>query len=100
MAAMLRCYAGTDYLARATDFLSACRRADPLGGMWDAADVQWWRREDDWDKPDRQRFYLAADGTVHGMLLLSDQYATFDHELLPGEKASELGQSVLQAGLA
>lgn len=96
---MLRCYAGTDYLARATEFLSACRRADPLGGMWDAADIQWWWREDDFDKPDHQRFYVAADGTALGMLLLSDRYATFDYELAPGEEASELARNILQAGI-
>lgn len=92
--------AGTNYLARATHFLSARRFVDPLGGMWDAADVQWWWREDDFDRPDRQRFYVGRDGAARAMLLLSERYATFDYDLAPGEEVSALGRQVFQAGMA
>jgi mycothiol synthase len=37
---------GPAALARLVAFQSACRAADPLGGLWDAADVQWWFRDE------------------------------------------------------
>ena len=51
--------------------LQRARLADPLGGVWEAADVQWW-----WGKPQRsdeieQIFWLDDDGPVAGVLLTS-----------------------------
>lgn len=93
-------YAGRDYLGMATAFLIACRRADPCGGLWDAADIQWWWREDDFQTPDHQRFFETADGAPRAMLLLSPSYHTFDYELAPGEEDSDLGRRVIATGLA
>lgn len=42
MAEEPRGYAGLDYLRKATAFLIACRLRDACGGLWDAADLQWW----------------------------------------------------------
>ena len=36
---------GLERLKAATTVLQRARRADPLGGMWEAADVQWWWRQ-------------------------------------------------------
>jgi len=49
---------GADYLRLATTLLQRMRLADPEGGIWEAADVQWWSRLD-------QRtglFWLDGDG--------------------------------------
>jgi predicted N-acetyltransferase YhbS len=35
---------GLERVAATTTVLQRARRADPLGGMWEAADVQWWWR--------------------------------------------------------
>ena len=35
---------GLTRLNATTTVLQRARRADPLGGMWEAADVQWWWR--------------------------------------------------------
>ena len=35
---------GLERLNATTTVLQRARRADPLGGMWEAADVQWWWR--------------------------------------------------------
>ncbi|HLB19664.1 MAG TPA: GNAT family N-acetyltransferase [Gaiellaceae bacterium] len=35
---------GLEYLARATELLQRARLADPEGGLWEAADLQWWCR--------------------------------------------------------
>lgn len=40
--------AGHDALMLTTELLQRARRADPLAGIWEAADVQWW-----WRKPRR-----------------------------------------------
>jgi hypothetical protein len=31
-----------DYLDLVTGLLQRCRLADPTGGLWEAADYQWW----------------------------------------------------------
>lgn len=95
-----RAYAGLAYLRRATALLTACRRADPLGGMWDAADLQWWWREDDFDVPERQLFFEGGGGAPRALLLLSPRYRTFDYELMAGEEDTGLGRQVLSTGLA
>lgn len=99
MAAQPHGYAGLDYLAKATDFLIACRLEDPLGGLWDAADIQWWWREDDFRDPAHQLFFETPDGAPRAMLLLSPTYGTFDYELMPGEEDTDLGQQVLRTGM-
>jgi GNAT superfamily N-acetyltransferase len=46
---------GRDRLSATSSVLQRARRADPTGGVWDAADVQWWwrrpRATDDLDLP-------------------------------------------------
>ncbi|HEX7740525.1 MAG TPA: GNAT family N-acetyltransferase [Marmoricola sp.] len=60
---------GPEAVALATALLQRVRLADPLAGMWEAADVQWWWRKpkptDDVD----QLFWLDEDGPVAGVLL-------------------------------
>ncbi|MGB3186370.1 MAG: GNAT family N-acetyltransferase [Ornithinimicrobium sp.] len=62
---------GSDAVRMATFLLQRSRLADPLAGLWEAADVQWW-----WRKPQRsdtvdQLFWLDDDGPVAGVLLTS-----------------------------
>jgi GNAT superfamily N-acetyltransferase len=62
---------GLDAVMLATTMLQRARLADPLAGMWEAADVQWW-----WRKPQRsdeveQLFWVDGDGPVAGVLLTS-----------------------------
>jgi GNAT superfamily N-acetyltransferase len=40
---------GAEYLAQITDLLVRIRQEDPLGGPWDAADLQWWSRSGAYD---------------------------------------------------
>jgi ribosomal protein S18 acetylase RimI-like enzyme len=92
--------AGSTYLAEATTFLTACRREQPLGGMWDAADLQWWWREDAFGDPLRQRFYDDDAGRAVALLLLEENHRTFDYELLPGLEDGALARRVVRDGLA
>ena len=100
MAAQPHGYAGLDYLAKATTFLIACRLQDPHGGLWDAADIQWWWREDDFRDPAHRLFFETPDGTPRAMLLLLPTYGTFDYGLVPGEEGADLGQQVIATGMA
>lgn len=62
---------GLDALTLATSLLQRARLADPLAGVWEAADVQWsWRRPQRSDEVE-QVFWLDDDGPVAGILLTS-----------------------------
>lgn len=63
--------AGRDAQMLATDLLQRARQADQQGGIWEAADVQWW-----WRRPRRsdaveQLFWADSQGPVAGVLLTS-----------------------------
>lgn len=62
---------GFESLMLATQLLQRARLADPVAGLWEAADVQWcWRtprRSDDAEK----LFWIDDDGPVAGILLTS-----------------------------
>ena len=77
---------GFDGLTLATSLLQRARLADPLAGMWEAADVQWW-----WRKPQRsdeveQLFWLDDEGPIAGVLLTStaDDSWQCDPVFVPG----------------
>ena len=61
--------AGLAAVEAATELLHRARLADAEGGLWEAADIQWWwrmpRRSDDVE----QLFWMDADGPVAGALL-------------------------------
>ena len=83
--------AGFDAVTLATSLLQRARLADPLRGVWEAADVQWW-----WRKPQRsdqveQLFWLDDDGPVAGVLLTSsaDESWQCDPILVPGVSGPE-----------
>lgn len=60
---------GLGYLAHATELLQRARLANPDGGVWEAADLQWW-----WRMPRRsdavgQRFWIDDDGPLAAVVL-------------------------------
>jgi predicted N-acetyltransferase YhbS len=77
---------GPDALTLATELLQRARRADPLAGVWEAADVQWWwrtpRRSDDLE----QVFWTDDDGPVAGVLMTTwgDDTWQCDTIVVPG----------------
>ena len=82
---------GLDAVTLATFVLQRARRADPLAGMWEAADVQWW-----WRKPQRsdeveQLFWLDDDGPVAAVLLTSSGHDVWqcDPVVVPGVSGCE-----------
>jgi GNAT superfamily N-acetyltransferase len=60
---------GPDALTLATELLQRARRADPLAGVWEAADVQWWWRRPRASDEIEQLFWTDDEGPVAGVLL-------------------------------
>src|SRR3954454_21959273 len=53
---------GTEYLAASTALLQAYRFAHPSGGIWEAADLQWWWTRDPHDESGRAMIWYARTG--------------------------------------
>jgi hypothetical protein len=66
-----RTAAGLDYLTLVTELLQRSRLADPTGGVWEAADLQWWWRRDQHPDAGRQHFWFE-DGTAVAAVVLTD----------------------------
>jgi hypothetical protein len=59
---------GLDYLALVTRLLQRLRLADAEAGLWEAADLQWWRMPRRSDRID-QLFWVDDEGPVAGFVL-------------------------------
>lgn len=64
--------AGKQYLAAVTDLLQRIRLEGAFAGLYEAADPQWWWREDDAEIPDRQVFWRDASGRMVACMLQQD----------------------------
>jgi len=60
---------GLEYLARATELLQRARLADPEGGLWEAADLQWWWRTPRHSDSIDQIFWMDDAGPVASAVL-------------------------------
>ena len=94
-----RGYSDWEYLHKATDFLTYCRREAPLGGLWDMGDLQWWWRDDQYGDPTQQMFWEGKHGSVVGLVLLSKSYRDATYELLPSIGQGPMAQEVVSWGL-
>jgi RimJ/RimL family protein N-acetyltransferase len=56
--------AGAEYLGLVTTLLQRVRLASPTGGLWEAADLQWWWRRDRHRHPERQVFWVSGETPV------------------------------------
>ena len=75
----------------ATELLQRARRADPLAGVWEAADVQWaWRKPRQSDEVDTL-FWFDDEGPVAGVVLTSwaDEPWQCDPIVIPGASDPE-----------
>jgi predicted N-acetyltransferase YhbS len=55
---------GIAYLELVTELLQRQRLADPVGGLWEAADLQWWFTRDPHPTDDDALFWLDGDITL------------------------------------
>ncbi len=63
--------AGRDALLLASELLQRARRADPDGGVWEAADLQWWWRRHRRSDGIAQLFWVDDEGPIAGVWLTS-----------------------------
>lgn len=61
--------AGLDYLAAVTRLLQNARLVSPAGGVWEAADLQWWWRRDQHPDPDRLSVWFDRDEPVAAVVV-------------------------------
>jgi GNAT superfamily N-acetyltransferase len=61
-----------DYLDLITRLLQRCRRSDPTGGVWEAADLQWWWRRVRPSDRCGQLFWLDEVGDPVAAVVLTD----------------------------
>jgi GNAT superfamily N-acetyltransferase len=76
----------------ATELLQRARQADPLAGLWEAADIQWWWRSPRPSDEVEQLFWLDDRGPVAGVLLTSWRSAPWqcDPIVVPGASSVDL----------
>jgi ribosomal protein S18 acetylase RimI-like enzyme len=64
MSADARSLGGLEYLGAVTRILHDHRLAHATSGLWEAADLQWWWREDRHEDPDDDRIWFVDDAPV------------------------------------
>jgi mycothiol synthase len=92
-------YGDVAYLHKVTEFMTACRQEDPLAGMWDVGDLHWWWRDDEYADPTMQMFWEDRQGTIGGVVLLSQAYRSVDYEILPRLGQGPIAQAIVGWGL-
>lgn len=60
---------GVGYLKLAATLLQSARRTRATGGVWEAADHQWWWRRDQHRDPRGQTFWLDAGSLTAAVIL-------------------------------
>ncbi|CAN5907739.1 hypothetical protein BH24DEI2_BH24DEI2_08640 [soil metagenome] len=95
-----RGYADRAYLEKVTEAMTAFRQDDRLAGLYDVGDLNWWWRDGDYRKPDKQMFWEDEHGSVLAFGLLSHDYRAFDYEFLPSlGESHEAVQAMFRWGL-
>jgi hypothetical protein len=74
---------GLEYLRLVTALLQRARRSNPTGGLWEAAELQWWWRRDQHQDPANQIFWLDHD-TPLAAVVLTDWGGRWACDLLSG----------------
>jgi predicted N-acetyltransferase YhbS len=81
---------GKEFLSAATDLLHRVRLEGPYEGLYEAADIQWWWRKENYGSiPDHQLFWFDTAGNAVACLLRqdgNDEWAN-DFMWLPSAKA-------------
>jgi GNAT superfamily N-acetyltransferase len=92
---------GVRYLQLATTLLQRMRVARPTGGVWEAADVQWWWRQDRATDRDGQLFWLDTAGEPIAAVIRTDfGYGTDQCDVLVLPGGPSLAQAVWQTAIS
>jgi hypothetical protein len=63
-----RAAGGAAYLELVTELLQRARLADPVDGLWEAADMQWWFTRDPHPSDDDAVFWLDGRSPVSAVM--------------------------------
>jgi GNAT superfamily N-acetyltransferase len=63
---------GFEYLATVAALLHSARRRFPTGGIWEAADLQWWWRRDQHDDPRNATFWFDDGDEPIAAVIMTD----------------------------
>jgi ribosomal protein S18 acetylase RimI-like enzyme len=89
-----------DYLGLITRLLQRCRLSDRTGGLWEAADLQWWWRQVRSSDDRGQLFWLDDLGDPVAALVLTDWGRAWECVIVVApERADALFDVVWQRGL-
>ena len=65
---LVRQASGLEYLKLVTGLLQRARQINPTGGIWEAADFQWWWRRDQHHDPARQTFWFDNNTPIAALV--------------------------------
>jgi GNAT superfamily N-acetyltransferase len=91
---------GAAYLELATALLQRARLARPTGGIWEAADVQWWWRQERPTDQDGQLFWLDGRGDPLAAAIRTDFGHSVQCDVLVLPDDRDLEHAVWQAAIA
>ena len=75
-------FSGRAYLDAATELLQRINAKDPFASIYEAADIQWWWREDDAGDAENQIFWSIDDGDLIAALVFYDDGKEWTCDLL------------------
>jgi len=91
---------GPEYVRLATALLQQMRVDSPTGGIWEAADVQWWARQERVTDRHGQLFWLDEHGQPHAAVLTTAFGDTIQCDVLVGPQADDqLATAIWQTAL-
>jgi hypothetical protein len=90
---------GDRYLQLATALLQRVRLCSPTGGVWEAADVQWWSRRDRWTDRHGQLFWLDGQGEPVAAVIVTDFFHSVQCDVVALPDESGFGSAVWQKAL-
>jgi hypothetical protein len=87
---------GGSYLRLATGLLQQMRLATPAGGLWEAADVQWWWRQERPTDSCGQLFWLDEQGEPVAAVIVTDFFHSVRCDVLVLPEDSWFGPTAWQ----
>jgi GNAT superfamily N-acetyltransferase len=91
--------AGFEYLRAVTELLQRIRLASPLGGSWEAADLQWAWRKDQHTDPAAATFWFDETGEAVAGVAITDWGSRLGCELLVHPDVADMMPAVWSAAL-
>jgi GNAT superfamily N-acetyltransferase len=92
--------AGPRYLALVTTLLQQMRLRHPTGGIWEAADLQWWSRDDRPPALDGQLFWFDERSEPLAAVLRHDFHGGTQYDIFVLPDDPDFARSIWQAAIS